>query len=58
MPFQKDNLEDNLANNLDNNLDQNEPPPILKTWKNLYLLVAGTLFALMLSFYFFMRYFS
>ncbi len=36
----------------------NENPPILKTWQNLYFVVAGTLFGLMLFFYFFMKYFS
>jgi hypothetical protein len=37
---------------------QQEDPPILKTWKNLYLLVAATLVFMIIFLYLFTRYFQ
>ncbi len=36
----------------------NEKPPILKTWKNLYAIVIGTLVVLIVLFYFFTNHFA
>jgi hypothetical protein len=33
-------------------------PPILGSWRNVYLLVAGTLVALIVCFYFFTKHFQ
>jgi len=35
-----------------------EKPPILKSWKNLYALVIGTLVVLIVLFYFFTKHFA
>lgn len=38
--------------------DTEEKPPILKTWSNVYLLVIGTLVAIIISLYFFTQYYK
>lgn len=38
-------------------MEENEKPPILGTWKNVYILVIGTLAALIVFFYFFTEHF-
>lgn len=38
--------------------EQEEKSPILKSWRNVYALVIGTLGAVMAALYFFMRYYS
>ena len=35
-----------------------EKPPILKSWKNLYILVIGVLVVLIVLFYFFTKHFE
>jgi hypothetical protein len=35
-----------------------EKPPILGSWKNVYALVIGTLLAVIISLYFFTRYYQ
>jgi len=48
-----------MKNEQDSVCDHNEePPPILSSWKNLYIIVAGNLVALMLLFYLFTKYFE
>ncbi len=37
---------------------ENDLPPFLKTWRNVYILVAGTLLLLIVLFYAFTLYFS
>ncbi len=38
--------------------DTEEKPPILKTWKNVYLLVIGTLVVIIVSLYLFTQYYK
>jgi hypothetical protein len=38
--------------------DDNEESPILGTWRNVYTLVAGALFFLIVLFYVFTQYFA
>lgn len=38
--------------------DELDTPPIFKTWENIYALVAGTLFILIVLFYAFTLYFA
>ena len=37
---------------------KNDLPPFLKTWQNIYALVAGTLFSLIVLFYVMTLYFA
>jgi len=37
---------------------ENDLPPFLKTWKNVYILVAGTLLLFIVLFYAFTLYFA
>ena len=38
--------------------DSEEKPPILKTWTNVYLLVIGTLAAIIISLYLFTQFYK
>jgi hypothetical protein len=38
--------------------EKDEKPPFLKTWRNVYALVIGTLVVLIILFYLFTKYFE